>query len=168
MWSHGGLARRVSTSFNNQATKKKKFFFQHVCSFEGIKMCVCGAACGLRPSTCAYVYCEYACNTNINLHARISECMSAHERVCVFVCMCVCAGKSDCVSSSMCRPMCAQRFACVHVCTCLLLWSGPTWALFLNVSGRSRGVEGFGGCGCVCAERFIGFSQDHSLSLVPS
>lgn len=81
--------------------------------------------------------------------------------------------KSDCVSSGRRRPMCAQCFARVHVCMCLCLWArwlrlGPTWTLLLNVSGRSRGVEGFGGRGRVCAERFIGFSQDHSLSLVPS
>lgn len=34
----------------------------------------------------------------------------------------------------------------------------------LNASGRSRGVEGFGGRGFVCAGRFIGFIQDRSLS----
>lgn len=95
-------------------------------------------------------------------------CTWACVHVCACLCVSMCKGKSDCVSSSICLPMCAQRFACVHVCTCLLLWLGPTWALFLNVSGRSRGVEDFGGCGCVCTERFIGFSQDHSLSLVPS
>lgn len=98
-------------------------------------------------------------------------CMHAH--ISVHVNTNVCEGKSDCVGSGSCLPMCAQCFACVHVCMCLCLWMrwlwlGPTWILLLNVSGRSRGVEGFGGRGCVCAGRFIGFSQDHSLSLVPS
>lgn len=50
-------------------------------------------------------------HANKNVYPHISECVFAHINVC--------EGKSDCVGSSICLPMCAQRFACVHVCMCL-------------------------------------------------
>lgn len=67
--------------------------------------------------------------------------MHAHS-ICVCVRVCVCKGKSDCVSSSICLPMCAQRFACVHVCYCA--WGQPELSslMCLGGPGDSRALEG--------------------------
>lgn len=70
----------------------------------------------------------------------------ANVCVCVRICMCVyvhvCKGKSDCVNSGICLPMCAQRFACVHVCYCG--WGQPELSSLMCLGGPGdwRALEG--------------------------
>lgn len=47
-----------------------------------------------------------------------------------------------CVRSSICLPMCAQRFACVHVCYCG--WGQPELSslMCLGGPGDSRALKG--------------------------